>query len=60
MLGVSVVFFLTNSLVYLMPNTDNPTWIYYLVIVFYLVMVGMTFATYYSAVTTSVSYLVPP
>lgn len=45
LLFASILYFLTISLLYLMPNTNTPTPIYYIVISFYLLTMSMMFAS---------------
>jgi hypothetical protein len=44
LLGASILYFILISLIYLLPNTKEPTAIYYIVICFFLLLMSMMFA----------------
>jgi len=46
------------DLMYILPNTDTPTFVYYLVVTLFLTMMSFLFAVYYSVVVSSLPYVV--
>ncbi len=55
---VSILFFISITCVYFLPNTDTPTVLHYIVISIFLLMISAMFATEYCALITSITYLV--
>jgi hypothetical protein len=58
LLGVSIAYFIFISIVYFLPNTKEPTAIYYVVIGIFLLLMSMMFACEYCALIGSTSYFV--
>ena len=59
LLIISIAYFVLISIVYLLPNTKEPTAIYYITICVYLLLMSMMFACEYCALVGSTSYFVP-
>jgi hypothetical protein len=54
----SIIYFVFISILYLLPNTDEPTAAYYVLICIYLLLMSMMFACEYLLVGCT-SYFVP-
>lgn len=59
LLGASILYLIFISLIYLLPNTSEPTAIYYIVICIFLFLMSVMLASYYCGLFGSVSYFAP-
>ena len=54
----TTLYFVFMGCLYLLPNTTNPTLLYYYVISLFLLSMSFCFAIFYAAICTSIAYVV--